>query len=325
MRTVYDASYGVRSGGSSYDFLHGFQGMALDAVAGLNPQRFRWYSPTLGRWVSVDPIEFAGGDRNLYRFVNNEPVNETDPKGLAVGIGQQLTNAGLNLYPFLYAPFKVVPLTKPVVGSWGNFVWPVTFRLSTPSDAKLGGYVIQHTRIKISQHPPEKILYENNYWEAFRVSANKKEADSAKLIDKLMAALKLGGKTGKQANEQYTALHLNLSGNNQPNTVTRVENAQACDWFWKVDLRKAEKNTKITIQITAQAYYVDGIGLDGLPVMFKPGNVPDAGGLPSAYDAGNHDAIIKWLGDRKYLGPLRHELTVVIDEKGNTQATSHIP
>jgi RHS repeat-associated protein len=88
VRTVYDSGYSVRSGGSSYDFLHGFQGMAFDAIAGLNPQRFRWYSPTLGRWVSVDPIGFAGGDTNQYGFLRCNPINQTDPSGLCPS-GQQ--------------------------------------------------------------------------------------------------------------------------------------------------------------------------------------------------------------------------------------------
>jgi uncharacterized protein RhaS with RHS repeats len=40
------------------------------------------YSPTLGRFISNDPIGFQGGDMNLYRFVENNPANATDPSGL---------------------------------------------------------------------------------------------------------------------------------------------------------------------------------------------------------------------------------------------------
>ncbi|MBI2807733.1 MAG: RHS repeat-associated core domain-containing protein [Planctomycetes bacterium] len=40
------------------------------------------YDPTIGRWISEDPIEFAGGDTNLYRYVHNGPANFTDPSGL---------------------------------------------------------------------------------------------------------------------------------------------------------------------------------------------------------------------------------------------------
>ncbi|MBY0527532.1 MAG: hypothetical protein K2R98_29315 [Gemmataceae bacterium] len=42
------------------------------------------YRPSLGVWLSDDPIGFEGGQQNLYEFVGNNPTNETDPSGLAV-------------------------------------------------------------------------------------------------------------------------------------------------------------------------------------------------------------------------------------------------
>jgi RHS repeat-associated protein len=41
----------------------------------------RYYSPGLGRFLSEDPLEFEAGDDNLYAYVFNDPVNETDPTG----------------------------------------------------------------------------------------------------------------------------------------------------------------------------------------------------------------------------------------------------
>ena len=41
----------------------------------------RWYDSTVGRWLGQDPIGFAGGDANLYRYVGNGPQNASDPTG----------------------------------------------------------------------------------------------------------------------------------------------------------------------------------------------------------------------------------------------------
>ena len=44
--------------------------------------RNRMYSDSLGRFLQIDPLEFNGGDNNLYGFVHNNPVNSFDPTGL---------------------------------------------------------------------------------------------------------------------------------------------------------------------------------------------------------------------------------------------------
>jgi len=48
--------------------------------------RARYYDPQTQRFLSKDPIGFAGGDFNLYRYVLNDPVNMIDPLGLEVGL-----------------------------------------------------------------------------------------------------------------------------------------------------------------------------------------------------------------------------------------------
>jgi RHS repeat-associated protein len=40
------------------------------------------YDPTVGRWISEDPIGFQAADPNLYRYALNRPTNLTDPSGL---------------------------------------------------------------------------------------------------------------------------------------------------------------------------------------------------------------------------------------------------
>ena len=45
--------------------------------------RARMYQPELGRFLQPDPKHFAAGDYNLYRYCHNDPVNRSDPFGLA--------------------------------------------------------------------------------------------------------------------------------------------------------------------------------------------------------------------------------------------------
>jgi RHS repeat-associated protein len=44
--------------------------------------RNRFYDAAVGRFLSEDPLRFAAGDLNLYRYVGNCPSVRTDPKGL---------------------------------------------------------------------------------------------------------------------------------------------------------------------------------------------------------------------------------------------------
>ncbi|GIW97144.1 MAG: hypothetical protein KatS3mg111_0477 [Pirellulaceae bacterium] len=80
--------------------------------------RARWYSPTLGRWLSQDPISFAAGDVNLYRYVGNGPTTKTDPSGLEDWIPPEL-----RAYPGQVAQF------------WKGYFWdgPVNVVTGTAS------------------------------------------------------------------------------------------------------------------------------------------------------------------------------------------------
>jgi RHS repeat-associated protein len=71
------------NGDMSLDF--GYTGQYFHALSGLNLFLYRPYNPPLGRWLSRDPIGEAGG-LNLYGYVENNPVNLTDPLGLLVEV-----------------------------------------------------------------------------------------------------------------------------------------------------------------------------------------------------------------------------------------------
>ena len=68
---------------SNGDRMMGFAGMERDTVTGLNLAVNRVQNPGTGRWTSQDPLGFAAGDANLYRYVGNETIGEVDTTGLA--------------------------------------------------------------------------------------------------------------------------------------------------------------------------------------------------------------------------------------------------
>ncbi|WP_338846789.1 DUF6861 domain-containing protein [Massilia sp. W12] len=58
-----------------------FQGQYYDAETGLHYNRFRYYDPDIGRFISQDPIGLAGGN-NIYQYAAN-PISWIDPLGLS--------------------------------------------------------------------------------------------------------------------------------------------------------------------------------------------------------------------------------------------------
>ncbi len=66
---------------SSFTFV-GAQNYYRDPELELYFAGARYYDPAAGRWVSADPIGFAAGDENLFRYVGNNPVNKVDASGM---------------------------------------------------------------------------------------------------------------------------------------------------------------------------------------------------------------------------------------------------
>jgi len=61
-----------------------YGGLAYDDVTGLQYHRARYYSPDMGRFLSVDPMGMAGGI-NIYAYARNSPLQFVDRTGLGVG------------------------------------------------------------------------------------------------------------------------------------------------------------------------------------------------------------------------------------------------
>ena len=82
--THYDASGTVVSSGTGYlDEAFAFTGRYFDKVTGDQNNLDRWYDPTVGSWLSQDPLPLPFSDVNPYRYADNMPTMLTDPQGLA--------------------------------------------------------------------------------------------------------------------------------------------------------------------------------------------------------------------------------------------------
>jgi RHS repeat-associated protein len=58
-----------------------YTGREFDPETGIYEYRARYFDPTIGRFLSEDPIGFYGG-KNFYWYVGNNPTNLIDPFGL---------------------------------------------------------------------------------------------------------------------------------------------------------------------------------------------------------------------------------------------------
>jgi RHS repeat-associated protein len=80
---TYEPFGGTTATGSPGDNTLSFTGREDDGT-GLKYHRARYYHPGLARFISEDPIGFAGGDPNVYAYVGNSPTDLADPLGLDV-------------------------------------------------------------------------------------------------------------------------------------------------------------------------------------------------------------------------------------------------
>ena len=99
----------------------------FDAETGLGYWGYRYYSPRLGRWTSMDPVGDAGGF-NLYGFATNEPINTVDLLGLRVvpcdNPSRNQATKWVTFPPDHSDPFTGRPMTSGAnLLGWGHLFW----------------------------------------------------------------------------------------------------------------------------------------------------------------------------------------------------------
>jgi len=101
--------------------------------------RYRYYSPSLGRFVQVDPVRLAGGDINLYAYVYDDPINGFDPYGLMAWYDRWLENSA-NFAAGWGDALTSVPLTDFSLIGASRKGFGIDYRVDRCSDAYGAGH-----------------------------------------------------------------------------------------------------------------------------------------------------------------------------------------
>ena len=160
-----------RTGTTQTPFQHGgTQGYYQDN-SGRTYVRQRVLRTTHGRWMTQDPISFSSGDFNLYRYVNNDPINTNDASGLKP-----------NCTPVAYMCYRDIKI--------GNhaFFW-VHYPCSPNNDRYFGYGPGGYEKPGQLQADREGVAGENGYVNCHRTDC------------KVSCVVKLGSMIGQKGNE----------------------------------------------------------------------------------------------------------------------------
>ena len=119
-----------------------YAGLVQHAPSGLYLAHYRAYSPTIGRWVSRDPIFEAGGV-NLYGYVRNNPLNRMDPLGLS-DVTYDSGSGTITVYDNKGNQVEQFPAgnntTSTSNGPWPNGTFPYSHYVPHPESGPTGPY-----------------------------------------------------------------------------------------------------------------------------------------------------------------------------------------
>jgi RHS repeat-associated protein len=103
----------------------GFAGHVSDAATGLVYMQARYYDPVIGRFLSVDPVNFSYGKPqsfNRYAYVANDPVNGRDSTGLEEDEAEITVTA--NCPPYCRSREGIPILVSPIPDPMPPPTWP---------------------------------------------------------------------------------------------------------------------------------------------------------------------------------------------------------
>jgi RHS repeat-associated protein len=135
---VYDAFGNITSETDpTYRGMYAWTGREIEVEVDLQFNRARFYDPSIGRWISKDPLGFAAGDSNLYRYVNNSPTNHVDPSGLWTLVAENTYSRGKD---DLKGAYETARITVKLETEWNghDFSARINYRALAPKRTLTG-------------------------------------------------------------------------------------------------------------------------------------------------------------------------------------------
>jgi RHS repeat-associated protein len=78
---IYDSFGNMTASNNSIANPFRYTGREFDIETGIYNNRARYYDPSVGRFISEDPLRWFGSGANFFSYVNSNPTNYRDPSG----------------------------------------------------------------------------------------------------------------------------------------------------------------------------------------------------------------------------------------------------
>lgn len=210
--------------------------------------RARAYNPTLGRFMSEDPIGFDAGDYNLFRYCHNDPLDLTDPMGLEVGFWESLIPVWGERQQAIDAASE---------GDYGMAAFHTAMAMADVSGVKAVGGILAKAGIKgfrnlsakeavtiIGNNQKDRIIPYAQKTGARTIENGKTAAEWEKLSSKEKYKLN-DGKFRERMNEGDRIKDIGPDGQNRPLDLRKAELNRAQDRNYPVERVPAEEVNKV--------------------------------------------------------------------------------